>query len=147
MRLLPEPPTLDAPPAAAPDAPLGGEYADPFCRVTVVPASHSRLARVFGKLRGRSGVALPSPLRDPAPAVPPDVRRRISGEVEIDVRVLVGPTGAVRDAELLSKGKDAALADLALFASRRSEFTSPREAGLDVPAELVLRYRFGSRNQ
>jgi hypothetical protein len=147
MSLLPEPPKIDAPPAAAPDVPLGGEYADPFCRVTVVPASHSRLARVFGKLRGRSGVALPSPVRDPAPAVPLDVRQRISGEVEIDVRVLVGPTGAVRDAELLSKGKDAALADLALFASRRSEFTSPREAGLDVPAELVLRYRFGSRNQ
>lgn len=75
------------------------------------------------------------------------MRQRISSQVEIDVRVLVGPTGAVEDAELLSKGKDAALADLALFASRRSQFTPPRAVGLDVPAEVVLRYRFGSETQ
>ena len=147
VRLLPEPPPVSALPAGALDASLPGDYADPFCRVTVVPSSHWRLARVFGKLIGRSSVAPPSPLRDPAPVVPPDVRQRISGEVDIDVRVLVGATGAVEDAELLSKGKDAALADLALFASRRSEFAPAHTAGQDVPSEVVLRYRFGSEAQ
>jgi outer membrane biosynthesis protein TonB len=151
--LLPDPPPVIAPTVAAPPAAaavvasLPSDDTNPFCRVTVVPVSHSRMARVFGKLVGRPGVSPPSPLRDPAPVVPPDVRQRISGAVEIDVRVVVGATGAVEDAELLSKGKDAALADLALFASRRSQFAPARAAGQDVSSEVVLRYRFGSQTQ
>jgi hypothetical protein len=148
MNLLPEPPEVETSPVeGAPDASLPGESAKPFCRVSVVPASRSRLARVFGKLRNRSDVAPASPLRESVPAVPPDVRRRVSGAVVIDVRVLVGATGAVQDAELISKGKDQALADLALYASRRSEFTPARAAGQDVPSEVVLRYHFGAENQ
>ena len=142
--LLPEPPAAGSLPSAG--LPLGDSAGDSFCRVTVVRASHSRFVRAFSKLFKHSVDAPPAPVFDPAPMVPPDVRQRVSSAVDIEVRVLVAADGAVQNAELLSKGKDPALADLALYASRRSEFTPAREGGQDVPGEVVLRYRFGAED-
>jgi len=142
QRLLPEPPAAGSLPSAGLplDDPAGGS----FCHVTVVRASHSRFVRAFAKLFKHSVDAPPAPVFDPAPMVPPDVRQRISSAVDIEVRVLVAADGGVQNAEVLSKGKDPALTDLALYASRRSEFTPAHEGGQDVPGEVVLRYRFGA---
>ena len=154
LRLLPEPPSADPPPSVSGDLPVSGgvplsgdSAGDPFCRVTVVRASHSRVARAFARLFKHSAEVPPAPLNDPTPLVPPDVRQRISSAVDIDVRVLVAATGEVQDVEVVSKDKDPALADLALYASRRSEFTPARADGQNVPGEVVLRYRFGADDQ
>ena len=154
LRLLPEPPLADPPPVISGDLRASGgpplssdSRSGSFCRVTVLRNSHSRVVRAFARLFKHSPDAPPAPLWDPTPLVPPDVRQRISSTVNIDVRVLVAATGEVQDAEVVSKGKDPVLSDLALYASRSSEFAPARADGQDVAGEVVLRYRFGADDQ
>ena len=87
----------------------------------------------------------PAPIRQDKPAVPPELRRRITGEVSIDVKVFVDRAGKVEYAELLSNGTGANrdLASLAVFSSRRWQFSPASRDGAAVPAEVVLRFRFG----
>jgi hypothetical protein len=87
----------------------------------------------------------PAPIHQDKPAVPPELRRRVNGEVAIDVKVFVDRAGKVEYAELLSNGTGANrdLASLAVFSSRRWRFSPASRDGAAVPAEVVLRFRFG----
>jgi hypothetical protein len=87
----------------------------------------------------------PAPIHQDKPAVPPELRRRVTSEVSIDVKVFVNRAGKVEYAELLSNGTGANrdLASLAVFSSRRWQFSPASRDGAPVPAEVVLRFRFG----
>lgn len=87
----------------------------------------------------------PSPVREAQPDIPADVRRRITSDVLINVRVYVDAGGRVQFAELLSNGTGANrdLASLAVFAARRWQFAPANSNGKAVPGQAVLRFHFG----
>jgi hypothetical protein len=73
------------------------------------------------------------------------LRQRAGQEVAIDVKLYVDRAGKVDFAELLSNGTGANrdLASLAVFSSRHWEFSPAHLGDETVPAEVVLRFRFG----
>jgi len=146
--LLPAPPQLPAAPPAEIQALVAAEpvlespapeISDPFVRVSV-EAQPSRT-----KHNRRSDFIPPQPLRQPSPHVPPALRQLVQQPVPIDVKVYIDRSGQVQYAELLSNGtgpyRD--LASLAVFTSRRWQFSPAHQGDQTVPAELVLRYLFG----
>jgi hypothetical protein len=100
------------------------------------------LARKHDK---RAGFVAPEPLREDTPAISPELRGRLTREVPIDVKLFVDPAGKVGYAELLSDGtgQNVELATLAVFSSRRWRFSPASLDGAPVPAEVILRFRFG----
>jgi hypothetical protein len=129
------------------------EAADPFVQVAVAPVAEATRPGLFGKLVGKhpksTGFIPPTLLRKAATNVPAELRTRIKREVPVDVKVYVDRTGKVEYAELLSDGAhvDRDLASLAVFSSRRWQFTPARVGDETVPGEVVLRFRFGAGQQ
>jgi hypothetical protein len=154
---LPGPPELAMAPETAP-APLSGIWAEtpsitnPFVNVAVdpVPNGHSGtwLGKVFGSHRKQAGFVPPTLVRQVPVDVPLELRHRVQREVPVDVKTHLDRTGKVEYAELLSKGtgpfRD--LAALAVFSSRGWEFSPARVGDETIPAEVVLRFRFGPAN-
>ena len=155
-----------AQPAAATPAPQIAKAATPPAElkpaaapapVTQVSMSYetsreSRVGRVVGKIpligrihrRHEEDLTPPKPVEIFKPAVPAELGRSFAGEVPIDIKVHVGESGKVEDAELVSDvsgGSAARLADLALHAARRSKFSPARLGDRAVPADVVLHYR------
>jgi hypothetical protein len=123
---------------------------DPFVKIAFDPLPPSRQG-LLGKLplisrrHRRTEFVPPRPVRDASPEVPPELRHRIQQEVPIDVKVYVDRAGKVEFAELLSNGSGSnrELASLAVFSSRHWEFSPAHLGDETVPAEVVLRFRFG----
>ncbi|HEY1343292.1 MAG TPA: hypothetical protein VGF59_37580 [Bryobacteraceae bacterium] len=159
-------PTIPDPPAVAESIPPRGvavavreseivnaqasQLADPFVQVAVDPLPEQRNAGFlyrlshFGKNK-REPFVPPKAVRQAATHVAPERRNRTRRPVRVDVKVYVDPAGRVEYAELVSggKGDDRDLATLAVFSSRHWQF-SPAYVGEEaVPAEVILRYRFG----
>ena len=137
-------------PGARP-SPIG----NPYLSVVVEPVSDLGSKRLvekiplIGKRHKRADFVPPMPLRDAQPEIPASMRGRLKREVPIEVKVYVNPLGKVDYAELLSNGTgpNGDLAALAVFSSRRWEFTPARLGDERVPGEVILRFRFGPEAQ
>jgi hypothetical protein len=161
MPLFPDPPEIASGPVSDSEALLFSEsdilktrlpeISDPFVSVTIDPLSESRRGGLLGKLpligkrHKPSGFVPPTPVHEAPTNVPPEVRHRTKHEVPIDVKLYVDRAGIVEHVELLSKGTgpDRDLASLAVLSSRRWQFAPARLGDESVPAEVVLRFRFG----
>jgi hypothetical protein len=125
---------------------------DPFVSVEVDLLPNSPRGRLLGKVplfhKGHKPASfVPPTLLKQAPLdVPPDLRR-IKVEVLLDVKLYVDRSGRVEYAELLSNEtrSNRDLATLAVFSSRRWQFSPARLAADTVPAEVVLHFRFGPK--
>ena len=124
---------------------------DPLVSVATspVPLPHRKaLLRELG-ISGKSDKAAefvpPTPIREPPTELPPELRHRLKSQVAMNVKVYIDRDGKVTYAELLSKGTgpNRDLASLAVFASRQWEFSPARLGDETVPAEAILRFRFG----
>jgi hypothetical protein len=164
--VLPDPPAL-APASPANTALLSGasdilkprnpHISDPFVSVTVDRMPKSNTGGLFRKLplikrykRGdRADFVPPAPVREGPTELSAKLRESIRQEVPIDVKVYVDRTGKVEFAELLSEGKGSNqdLATLAVFSARRWEFSPAHVGDETVPAEVVLRFRFGATSR
>jgi hypothetical protein len=123
---------------------------DPFVRVTVDPVTNghrSAIGRLFsGRKQPEGAFVPPGLLQEPRLEVPIAVRTRIRDTVPVTVKLYLDRTGRVQYAELLSNGTGANrdVASLAIFASRKWQFSPARQEGKAVPAEVLVRFRFGA---
>jgi hypothetical protein len=156
---VPDPPNIATEPAAPPIAVshLGAILKSPepvppdrFVNVDIQESPPKGAGLLHNLSLGRKHdkhevLIAPAPLHQDKPAVPPELRRRITQEISIAVKVFVDRSGKVEYAELLSNGTGANrdLASLAVFSSRRWQFSPASRDGAAVPAEVVLRFRFG----
>jgi TonB family protein len=90
------------------------------------------------KVKGRAtpGQAIHQVLPD----VPRPARNTIHGTVRVAVRVRVNDSGRVTSARLDFAGPSRYLAERALDAARRWEFTPPQSQGRNLPSEWILRF-------
>jgi periplasmic protein TonB len=86
----------------------------------------------------------PQPIRQYAPVAPENVRRSITGEVIVQVKVNVDSSGKVIGAEPLGSGDPVAqaLAGAAISAVKRWQFEPARRGAEKVTADTVLTFRF-----
>ena len=86
----------------------------------------------------------PSAIRQSAPVVSDKVRRSITGEVVVRVKVNVDAAGKVIAAEPVGSGSlvAAALADSAISAVKRWQFEPARRGGDKVASDIVLSFTF-----
>jgi TonB family protein len=124
---------------------------DPFVSVTVdpVPNGHRNLmGRLFATRKVPAGPAFVPPhlLQEPSLEVPSALRAHIREAVPVTVKLYVDRTGHVQYAELLTDGTGAnrEVASLAIFASRKWQFAPAQQEGGAVPAEVLVRFRFGA---
>lgn len=128
QRLSPAPPVASqrpaaeqpsiAPPVSAPPSPKPAE--------NVIPVTPPRAIRQF------------------APVLPENVRRSISGEMIVRLKVSVDVSGKVISAEPLAGGAAVpdALARTAIGAVKRWQFEPARRGGENVPGDVVLSFAF-----
>lgn len=116
----------------------------PFVSVAVEPIPTGR-SGILGRLGRRREFVPPRVLLEHSPEVPADLRQRIRDTVPVTVKLYVDRAGKVEYAELLSNGTgpNRDLASLAVFASRKWQFAPAQQDGEPVPAEVVVRFRFG----
>jgi hypothetical protein len=127
---------------------------DPFVTFAVepMPVGHpGRIGRLFSHRNEHRATTFVPPrlIQQRSPDVPPELRRQIQDKtVPITVKLYVGRAGKVDYAELLSDatGANRDLATLALFASRKFQFSPAQEGNETVPAEVVVRFQFGARS-
>jgi hypothetical protein len=120
-------------------------------RASTTPVTGSRLGRLFGK------IPLVGRLRKPPKAVgavpvyqaQPIVRmpndQQLIRPVAIGVKVHVGESGAVNDAEVVDYGDDpmsSTLANAALAAARNWTFEPSRVDDIPVASQLIIRFYF-----
>lgn len=142
------PPPNIPPPAAAPPAPARSP--EPQVHVSVEPVSNSRMGNVIGHIpllrrlrKGSQAYVPPAPVHQVQPVLSAREKRALVGPVPVDIRILVGESGKVHDAELLHDGwRHPDLANLAISAARRWEFTPARMGSEKVEAEVILHFKF-----
>jgi hypothetical protein len=96
---------------------------------------------------GAAAFVPPRLLQQRSVEVPPELRGQIQNNVvPITVKLYLGRSGSVEYAELLSDGTgpNRDLATLAVFASRKFEFSPAQEGNEPVPAQVLVRFRFGA---
>jgi hypothetical protein len=158
-----EPPALTSRPTGNSDAltalsgiaPTRTAVTPPFVSVTADPVtqpSGGGIASALSPSTRRNRAARftpPAVLRPSLPEVPADVRSHLKREVLINVKVYVNPSGKVDFAELLSNGTGANrdLASMAVFSSRRWEFSPASLDGQPSEGQVVLRFRFGTETR
>ncbi len=151
--MVPTKPLDEPPPPPVVAAERAPAFVDSAVRVetdllpdTPKPGLWSRL-HLGGRHGDRPGFVPPQPVHRPALAIPPNLRERARLEGPIEVRVYVDPSGRVEYAELETEAAqtDRDLAALAVFSSRRWQFTPAHIGDRKVPGEVLLRYRFGSQ--
>jgi len=146
-------PMVAATPAAAPGpavAPVPPTRTPtPEVVVRVEPASGSRLSHAVGRipllrrLNKSQAFVPPAPTREVHPVLTTRVRSALTDNVPIDIKVKVGKTGKVEDVEMLGHAeRQPLLAELALSAARRWEFTPARMGQDKVPGEVILHFTF-----
>lgn len=154
---LPPPPSLDMPPGDdVGSANLAGilspppmHVAEPWVRVSVDSTPHARqrglLRRVF-KHEQDADYSPPKVVHEEPLELPTNLRDQVGQHPPISVKVYIDAAGNVQYVELLSDGtgRNRELASLAVFTARHFEFTPAREGNETVPAQVVLRFDFGS---
>jgi TonB family protein len=86
----------------------------------------------------------PSAIRQLAPIVSDKIRRSMTGEVVVRVKVNVDAAGKVIAAEPVAGGSPVpeALADSTISAVKRWQFEPARRGGDKVPGDVVLSFTF-----
>lgn len=147
---------LPSSPALPPDATAGlpplAPSIPPFVSFAVEPLPNGHkglLSRLSGQKNVRGGMSYVPPhlVQQHSIDVPAALRGRMrNGTVPIAVKLYVGREGKVEYAELLSDGTgpNRELASLAVFASRKFRFSPAQEGKQAVPAEVLVRFRFGA---
>lgn len=117
--------------------------------VSTEPVSASLLGRVVEKIpllrrTRRPASVAPIPVYEAQPLLGSQESKRIAEPVSIGVKVSVGETGTVKDAEVVDYGEPPnwSAANAALEAARRWTFQPARIDDAPVPGEVVLRFRF-----
>ena len=152
----PEPERTAAPPAAPPAAPTSTpeKAAKPSSSEALPVPSATPAPTPFPKPSQAPPAEAPPPpaqgsvagrvLEQVLPEVPPQARGSIHGTVNIDVKVIAGPTGSVERAQLASEGSSRYLAGLAVEAARQWRFSPPTVDGRAVASEWLLHFEFDS---
>lgn len=143
------------PPAPHPNLPLPmlniPPVVSPIATVAVdAIAPQAPRTGVLSKLHLRKGHPLadftpPQAVRQTAAEISPELRRNLTKEVPVDVKLYIDRAGKVEYAELVSRSSahNRDLATAALFASRQWRFSPARLEGEPVEAQVVLHYHFG----
>jgi hypothetical protein len=128
---------------------LEPRISEPAVTVTIGPPAKpnsgllSKLP-LIGKRSKHPDFVPPAPVREEPPVLPADLRRSISEDVAIEVKVHVDSDGKVTLAESVSNvtPSNRNLATLAVFSARRWEFRPAHLGDKPVPGEVILQYRF-----
>lgn len=81
------------------------------------------------------------PVREVAPAVPPDLRASLKTEVPVSLKLRIDKRGNVADTKVLASNSDE-LTQLATSAADRWRFAPARLNDQPVPSEVVLHFHF-----
>ena len=84
----------------------------------------------------------PRTVREVMPQVPAKLAKELPGDLRMDLRVSLDPSGRVREIDLLSPGADERLAKVAADAVRQWRFEPARIRGKAVPSELIATLNF-----
>ncbi len=122
-------------PAARPESSPVATRTPAAVRTDTFPSANAPLPTASSPVRGEV-------LDEILPEVSDKARATIRGIVRVSVRVHVDPTGDVSEAALDSPGPSKYVADLALKAARRWQFSSPEAGGHSVPSEWLIRFHF-----
>jgi TonB family protein len=89
-------------------------------------------------------VTPPRVIRQFAPVLPENIRRSISGEMVVRLKVSVDVSGKVISAEPIAENASVpdALASTAIGAVKRWQFEPARRGGDKVPGDVVLSFTF-----
>ena len=131
-------------------APLATVELEPVNESVVRRAvSHVPLVSVLQRHRFKAGERFTParPVRDIAPAVPSELRSRISGAAPIELKITVDKTGSVAETELLSKKADSALAELAVRTASHWDFVPARINSRAVTSEMLVHMRFAGQTR
>jgi hypothetical protein len=123
-----------------------------YTSVSVETVPETRLSRfvaripLLRRLHRAIGIVPPKPVHETNLTIPAELRRAVKSELPMDVRAFVNESGKVTYAEMASDftEEDSDLASLAVFDARHWEFTPAQTGGQAVPAQVILRYRFGN---
>lgn len=120
-------------------------------RASTRPVPGSRWGSLFGKiplvgrLRKPPKAVEAAPVNQPRPIVRIPSDQQLIGPVAVGVKVYVGETGAVDDAEVVDYGDDplsSTLANAALAAARNWTFEPSRVDDIPVASQLIIRFYF-----
>lgn len=125
-------------------------HPDPFVSVSIDPLRPRRrniIRRMFsgGRAARTDDFVPPHVLFERWPAIPSEMRTRVRGSVPVIVKLYLDRAGHVDYAELISDGTGSKreFASLAVFATRKWQFSPAQDEGGPVPAEVIVRFRFG----
>ncbi len=148
----------DVPATARPTAPARTETPPPartrpnYVQVTAEPVKGSRWGRMVGRIpllkrlkKQPQAFVPPSPVRQVRPSVDERKLSSLERPIPVDVRVYVTESGKVDYAETVSGGPrgHGELAEAAVFAARRWDFSPAKLGEEKVPSEVILHFRFG----
>jgi TonB family protein len=86
---------------------------------------------------------VPARLRRQNPAeVPPEMSRHITGEVPVDLRIRITPSGEVAETELISRNINPAFSSLALRTAAKWNFEPARNHNKAVSSDMVVHFLF-----
>ncbi len=123
-----------------------------YTSVSVETVPEKRLSRFVSRIpllrrlhRATERVS-PKPVRETTLTIPAELRRALKPDLPMDVRAFVNESGKVTYAEMASDftEENSDLASLAVFDARHWEFMPAQTGGQAVPAQIILRYRFGN---
>jgi hypothetical protein len=119
-------------------------------QVSTAPVPSSRFGRLFGKIplvghtrkQAKAVVAVPVYQAQPTVRMPND--RQLIRPVAVGVKVSVGESGAVNDAEVVDYGDplNLTLANAALAAARNWTFAPSRVDDIPVASQVIIRFYF-----
>ncbi|MCU1339323.1 MAG: hypothetical protein JWO19_4904, partial [Bryobacterales bacterium] len=123
---------------------------EPSISISAEPVSGSRLGQLAGKiplvrrLKKPVKIATPVALYQAQPALKSSDMESLVRPVSVGVKVVVGESGKVTDAEVVEYGDPPAwnLANAALAAARRWTFEPPPVDDSAITSELILHFRF-----
>ena len=131
------PPVVVAPPAVQP-APAQSQQAP--------PGSNAQPAQIPAVPATREvSIKPPAPLRQVAPVIPSAIRKNMTSDVSVRLRVQVDPAGNVSNAVTAASPGDAigeALSRAAVDAVKKWKFTPALQGTQPVAAETVLSFTF-----
>ncbi len=96
----------------------------------------------LGTYRGGQDFHPPQVLHRTTPRVPPEVARDLTSEVLVALKLKVDNTGRVSSVELVSKGSDRALVQLAGDAAYEWQFQPAQMKDRPVSSEVIAHFRF-----
>jgi TonB family protein len=135
------------PDAALPIAPLQRQPELTQAPTAAPPPQPAAAARFLIGVTPVSPVVPPHPIRQVRPQLQGNVKKMLTREVDIQVRVLVASSGRVTKAEPLgAKGAvEEYLGTAAAAAARAWKFEPARQDGRATAGEIVLQFRFAPR--